>query len=146
MDALKEALQEAVYAANVDFECDILGSYRRGVPFSSDVDLAIWHKSFDGSKEQDALGKELLESVVQKLEDRGLVEKETELARGIKKYAVSTPFPLPRIADRALKSCSPHFRVLFAFPVTRTMVASMSAWPPIFRIRICCSVRPETRS
>ncbi|GAA5954542.1 hypothetical protein JCM8115_004619 [Rhodotorula mucilaginosa] len=87
MDALKEALQEAVYAANFDFECEILGSYRRGVPFSSDVDLAIWHKSFDGSKEHDALGKELLESVVQKLEERGLVEKENELARGVKKYA-----------------------------------------------------------
>lgn len=101
MDALKEALQEAVYAANFDFECEILGSYRRGVPFSSDVDLAIWHKSFDGSKEHDALGKELLESVVQKLEERGLVEKENALARGVKKYAVSNPFLTQRTAERA---------------------------------------------
>ncbi|GAA5867476.1 hypothetical protein JCM3774_002915 [Rhodotorula dairenensis] len=87
MDALKDALQDAVHAANPEFECEILGSYRRGVPFSSDIDLAVWHKDFDGSKEQDALGRSFLESIVQKLESRGLVEEENELARGVKKYA-----------------------------------------------------------
>lgn len=148
MDALKEALQAAVYAANFDFECEILGSYRRGVPFSSDVDLAIWHKSFDGSKEHDALGKELLESVVQKLEERGLVEKENELARGVKKYAVSAPFLITqRTADRAALNFRPRLlRVSFAFPVIRSMVALMSAWRRTSRTRTCCSVRPGTRS
>lgn len=146
MDALKEALQEAVYAANFGFECEILGSYRRGVPFSSDVDLAIWHKSFDGSKEHDALGKELLESVVQKLEERGLVKKENELARGVKKYAVSAPFLMQRTANRALNFRPPLLRVSFASPEIRTMVALMSAWRRISPTHTCCSARPVIRS
>lgn len=88
MDALRDALGKAVQTVDPTFEFEILGSYRRGVPFSSDIDLAVRHQSFIGSEGQEALGKSLLGSIIEQLEVEKLVRKEHELARGVKKFAV----------------------------------------------------------
>lgn len=45
MDLIKAAIESAVQKAKgKSMSCDILGSYRRGVPYSSDIDLVIRHK------------------------------------------------------------------------------------------------------
>ncbi|GAA6025529.1 hypothetical protein JCM8202_001224 [Rhodotorula sphaerocarpa] len=87
MDALKVELQETVRSVDPAFECEVLGSYRRGVPFSSDIDLAVRHPSFNGGADEEAKGKAMLESIIGQLEAKGLVKKENELMRGNKKYA-----------------------------------------------------------
>lgn len=47
MDAWGEAFKTALNAADPKFEGEILGSYRRGDPWSSDVDFVIRHKDYD---------------------------------------------------------------------------------------------------
>ena len=44
MNQLKIALEIAVNSADSNFQSEILGSYRRGVGFSSDIDLLVRHK------------------------------------------------------------------------------------------------------
>jgi hypothetical protein len=47
VDAWGEAFKTALTAADPKFEGEILGSYRRGDPWSSDVDFVIRHKDYD---------------------------------------------------------------------------------------------------
>lgn len=44
MESLKENLEKGARLADDQFESEILGSYRRGVAFSSDIDLLVRHK------------------------------------------------------------------------------------------------------
>lgn len=101
MDALKVELQETVRSVDPAFECEVLGSYRRGVPFSSDIDLAVRHPSFNGGADEEAKGKAMLESIIGQLEAKGLVKKENELMRGNKKYAVRD-FPSVSASSRQI--------------------------------------------
>lgn len=87
MELLRDALEKAVKAVDPSFECDILGSYRRGVEFSSDIDLALRHESFI-NKDDDVVADKLMKAVVAELEKRELIDPENTLMNGGKKYAV----------------------------------------------------------
>lgn len=87
MEKLKSALEDALKEVDPKFECEILGSYRRGVGFSSDIDLAVRHKSFT-DKDDEETSKPLIDSIVAKLEEEGLIERDNQLMLGPKKYAV----------------------------------------------------------
>ncbi|GAA6012661.1 hypothetical protein JCM10207_009072 [Rhodosporidiobolus poonsookiae] len=86
MEKLKLVLEKALQAIDPQFECEILGSYRRGVDFSSDIDLAVRHPSFVDKDDEEA-AKPLMASIVRYLEKHKLVEKENQLQFGPKKYA-----------------------------------------------------------
>ncbi|GAA5994352.1 hypothetical protein JCM5350_004295 [Sporobolomyces pararoseus] len=86
MEKLKVALETALKKAKNDFEMEILGSFRRGVGFSSDIDLAVRHKSFL-NKDDEATAKPLMAMIVKQLEDDGLIERENQLMLGPKKFA-----------------------------------------------------------
>ncbi|GAA5924967.1 uncharacterized protein JCM15063_005779 [Sporobolomyces koalae] len=86
MEKLKEALEDSLKRLDPEFECEILGSYRRGVGFSSDIDLAVRHKTFI-DKDQTSVSKPMMDSIVKQLEAEGLITKENELMLGPKKYA-----------------------------------------------------------
>lgn len=88
MDRLKDALELAVKAADPALECEILGSYRRQAEFSSDIDLAIRHKSFI-DKDDQATAEPLMAKIIDELEEFGLIKEENQLMSGWKKYAVS---------------------------------------------------------
>ncbi|KAL8278170.1 hypothetical protein RQP46_009343 [Phenoliferia psychrophenolica] len=91
MDSLREALESAVRAADPDFECEILGSYRRQATFSSDIDLVVRHKKVKGD-DQDA-SKVFLLKVLDVLEERQLILKEDQLTSGAKKYSGLVKLP-----------------------------------------------------
>ncbi|GAA5969606.1 hypothetical protein JCM3765_003447 [Sporobolomyces pararoseus] len=86
MEELKLALETALKKAKKDFEMEILGSFRRGVGFSSDIDLVVRHKTFL-NKDDEATAKPLMAMIVKQLEDDGLIERENQLMLGPKKYA-----------------------------------------------------------
>ncbi|GAA5871054.1 hypothetical protein JCM16303_001676 [Sporobolomyces ruberrimus] len=86
MEKLKSALEDALKEVDPKFECEILGSYRRGVGFSSDIDLAVRHKSFT-DKDDEETSKPLIDSIVARLEEEGLIERDNQLMLGPKKYA-----------------------------------------------------------
>lgn len=86
MESLREKLEECVAAADPRFECAILGSYRRGVDFSSDIDLVIRHKKL--KVDDPVLSKVLLFKVVAKLTAENLIVNEDQLTCGDKKYSV----------------------------------------------------------
>ncbi|GAA5901955.1 GTPase-activating protein CIN2 [Sporobolomyces salmoneus] len=86
MEKLKSALETALKKVDPKFECEILGSYRRGVGFSSDIDLAVRHKDFVGKDDEDT-SKPMMAAIVKQLEDEGLIEEENQLMLGPKKYA-----------------------------------------------------------
>ena len=78
-------------------QCAVLGSYRREVEFSSDIDLVIRHKKVKGDDSE--LSKEYLQEVVASLERRGLITKKNQLTFGAKKYSVSTEVLNDRAAN-----------------------------------------------
>jgi len=88
MEKLKSALENAIKQIDPHFECEILGSYRRGVGFSSDIDLAVRHRDFVDKDDEDT-GKVFINQIVQQLEEDGLIERENQLMLGPKKYAVN---------------------------------------------------------
>lgn len=88
MEKLKSALEAAIHEADPTFECEILGSYRRQATFSSDIDLAVRHKSFIGKNDEET-ADQLMEAIVSVLEGHKLLLKENQLMLGPKKYAVS---------------------------------------------------------
>lgn len=47
VDAWGDAFKKALAATDSKFDGEILGSYRRGDPWSSDVDFVIRHKDYD---------------------------------------------------------------------------------------------------
>ncbi|GAA5829038.1 hypothetical protein JCM11251_004104 [Rhodosporidiobolus azoricus] len=86
MEKLKVVLEKALKKIDPAFECEILGSYRRGVPFSSDVDLAIRHPKFV-DRDDEETSKPMMQAVVKYLEKHKLLEKDNCLMNGSKKYA-----------------------------------------------------------
>lgn len=86
MDSLSYELFSTIRSIDKKFECQILGSYRRGVDFSSDIDLAVRHPSFTDNGDEDT-AKPLMESIITALEDKQLVLPENQLMRGVKKVA-----------------------------------------------------------
>lgn len=87
MEKLKSALENAIKKIDPHFECEILGSYRRGVGFSSDIDLAVRHRDFI-DKDDEETGKVFVNQIVQQLEEDELIERDNQLMLGPKKYAV----------------------------------------------------------
>lgn len=57
MDAIAKEVFRAVKSADSENECEIVGSYRRGEPWSSDVDLVVRHPAFDGVSPYVAVSK-----------------------------------------------------------------------------------------
>jgi DNA polymerase/3'-5' exonuclease PolX len=92
MDLLRSALESAVAFADGRFESSILGSYRRGVPFSSDIDLVIRHELFIDADDAE-VSKPLMFKIIQSLTEAGLVKEEDALTRGPKKYSVRAATP-----------------------------------------------------
>ncbi|GAA5973278.1 hypothetical protein JCM11641_003048 [Rhodosporidiobolus odoratus] len=86
MEKLKTVLEKALQAIDPRFECEILGSYRRGIAFSADIDLAVRHPDFV-DKDDEATSKPMMQSIVKYLEKHKLIEKENHLMLGPKKYA-----------------------------------------------------------
>ena len=86
MEKLREALELAVKAADPNFECEILGSYRRRADFSSDIDLAIRHKSFVNKDDLETAAP-LIKKLVDELTEFNLIKTEDELMYGPKKWA-----------------------------------------------------------
>jgi DNA-binding HxlR family transcriptional regulator len=100
MEKLKSALEEALQKVDSKFECEILGSYRRGVGFSSDIDLAVRHKKFT-DKDDEEVSKPLMAAIIKQLEDDGLIDRENQLMLGPKKYAVRSHPTFPLEVDDA---------------------------------------------
>lgn len=86
MDLLRETLETRIHAVDPKFELQILGSYRRGIPFSSDIDLVVRHKKFVDAEDKE-IALELMDSVVECL--AGLIRGEDLITRGPKKFSVS---------------------------------------------------------
>ncbi|GAA6010881.1 hypothetical protein JCM11491_004580 [Sporobolomyces phaffii] len=107
MEKLKSALMAALREVDPKFECEILGSYRRGVGFSSDVDLAVRHPTFI-DKDDEETGRPLMDSIVRRLEDEGLVNPENQLMLGAKKYAGLMKLPGHRHYRRIDIRLAPH--------------------------------------
>jgi len=100
MEKLKSALENAIKQIDPQFECEILGSYRRGVGFSSDIDMAVRHRDFVDKDDEDT-GKVFINQIVQQLEEDGLIERENQLMLGPKKYAVRTQLLLACFDSRS---------------------------------------------
>ncbi|TNY23334.1 hypothetical protein DMC30DRAFT_32334 [Rhodotorula diobovata] len=86
VEKLQVALEKALAAVDSRFECEVLGSYRRGVEFSSDIDLAVRHPEFQ-DKDDEETSKALMGAIVDELEKQKLVSKDDQLMLGGKKYA-----------------------------------------------------------
>lgn len=82
---LEKEIKKVVSAAGSGFQMEILGSYRRGSAFCSDVDLVLRHKKY-ATKNQKEEGEKLLSQVVDQLEKHGLVKPEHKLASGASKF------------------------------------------------------------
>ncbi|KAK4704852.1 hypothetical protein P7C70_g1357, partial [Phenoliferia sp. Uapishka_3] len=87
MEKLRQKLEECVLTADSRFECSILGSYRRGVDFSSDIDLVVRHKLYNADNPD--LSKALLTKVVDALTAKKLIKPEDMLTNGAKKYSLT---------------------------------------------------------
>ena len=87
MNKLSAVLDASVKSADPKFQSDILGSYRRGVAFSSDIDLVIRHKAFNDADDLE-LAKKFMKKLITQLEDDGLVSEENAFTNGPKKYSV----------------------------------------------------------
>lgn len=99
MEKLKSALEAALADADPRFESEILGSYRRGVAFSSDIDLAIRHKKFVDADDVE-VSKPLMIKVLDSLKAHGLIKDEDTLTSGPKKFSVRV-FLLPWSGGRS---------------------------------------------
>ncbi|GAA6047698.1 hypothetical protein JCM3770_001725 [Rhodotorula araucariae] len=86
VEKLKAVLEKALAAVDPRFECEVLGSYRRGANFSSDIDLAVRHPDFR-DKDDEETSKLMMEQIVKYLEKHKLILKEDQLMLGGKKYA-----------------------------------------------------------
>ncbi|GAA5911045.1 hypothetical protein JCM8208_003968 [Rhodotorula glutinis] len=86
VEKLQAALEKAVAAVDPRFECEVLGSYRRGVDFSSDIDFAVRHPDFQ-DKDDEETSKALMGKIVAELEKQKLISKDDQLMFGGKKYA-----------------------------------------------------------
>ncbi|BGP37377.1 hypothetical protein JCM10449v2_001283 [Rhodotorula kratochvilovae] len=86
VEKLKKVLEKALAAVDPRFECEVLGSYRRGVDFSSDIDLAVRHPDFQ-DKDDEQKSKAMMAQIVQYLEELKLISKDDQLMFGGKKYA-----------------------------------------------------------
>ncbi|SCZ92655.1 BZ3500_MvSof-1268-A1-R1_Chr5-2g08073 [Microbotryum saponariae] len=89
MDELKarieDCLKSIVTGDEKLFEAELLGSYRRGLDFASDLDLAVRHPSFTDSEDKEK-ARRLLDRIVEALEASGLLANQYRLAHGDKKY------------------------------------------------------------
>ncbi|SGY67211.1 BQ5605_C004g02756 [Microbotryum silenes-dioicae] len=89
MDELKAeievCLKSIVTGDEKLFETELLGSYRRGLDFASDLDLAVRHPSFTDSEDKEK-ARRLLDQIVEALEASGLLANQYRLAHGDKKY------------------------------------------------------------
>ncbi|SCV72654.1 BQ2448_4191 [Microbotryum intermedium] len=89
IDQLKAGIQECLKSIDTGddtpFEAELLGSYRQGLDFASDLDLAVRHVSFTDNEDNDK-AKKLLDKIVQGLEASGLLATQYRLAHGGKKY------------------------------------------------------------
>lgn len=88
MEALSTAVSSVLASFDPTLENEILGSYRRGVAFSSDIDMVVRHKSFVDGDDADA-SKEWMERIVEALGKEKLVKEENLLTNGVKKFSVS---------------------------------------------------------
>ncbi|GAA5855600.1 hypothetical protein JCM3766R1_005367, partial [Sporobolomyces carnicolor] len=95
MRELASTLETTLARVDDKFECEILGSYRRGVGFSSDIDLAVRHKDFT-DKDDEATSKPMMTAIVRELEAQELVQEEHQLMFGPKKYAGLVKLPTHR--------------------------------------------------
>jgi hypothetical protein len=136
MEDLRSLILSTLKTVDPEFECEILGSYRRGIPFSSDLDVAIRHPSFV-EKDDEETAKPLLKSVVAHLEKEELLEKENALMLGAKKYAVRVLLEFSFTFAELTPSLDIR-RVSFAFPTTSTTAASTSASVPTRLTLTCC--------
>lgn len=93
MDLLREELETRIHSVDPKFELEILGSYRRGIPFSSDIDLVVRHKTFVDAEDKE-IALELMDSVVECLGAAELIRAEDLITRGPKKFSVSIFLPL----------------------------------------------------
>lgn len=48
VDAIATEVFRAIKQADPENQCEIVGSYRQGEPWSSDVDLVVRHPAFEG--------------------------------------------------------------------------------------------------
>lgn len=113
MDLLRAALESAVASADDRFESTILGSYRRGVPFSSDIDLVIRHELFVDANDAE-VSKPMMFKIIESMKENGLVKDEDALTHGPKKYSVrsSTDRNCSTDSDRAGIDQTPRPSVL----------------------------------
>ncbi|KAI5478507.1 hypothetical protein MNV49_005035 [Pseudohyphozyma bogoriensis] len=92
MEQLYETLEGILKAVDERFEFAMLGSYRRGVKFSSDVDMVIRHPKFTDETDEN-VGKALMTKIVDGLRQRELISKDDELANGPKRHATLIKLP-----------------------------------------------------
>jgi hypothetical protein len=128
MEKLRSSILSALKAIDPAFECEILGSYRRGIPFSSDLDVALRHPSFV-EKDDEATAKPLMRSVVAHLEKQGLLEEEHALMLGAKKYAVRLAFS-PSLFSFSLLSSLRFPLAVTSLPSNRSLTQSSSRIGP----------------
>ncbi|KAM0749966.1 Nucleotidyltransferase, partial [Meredithblackwellia eburnea MCA 4105] len=86
MEVLRKTLFDLVQKLDERFESAILGSYRRGVEFSSDIDLVLRHELYKEEDDEET-PVVLLTKVVEKLLGDGLIKEEDKLMFGKKKYS-----------------------------------------------------------
>ncbi|GAA5844830.1 hypothetical protein JCM9279_000009 [Rhodotorula babjevae] len=86
VEKLQAALEKAVATVDSRLECEVLGSYCRGVDFSSDIDFAVRHPDFQ-DKDDEEKSKAFMGKIVAELEKQKLVSKDDQLMFGGKKYA-----------------------------------------------------------
>lgn len=142
MRELASTLETTLARVDDKFECEILGSYRRGVGFSSDIDLAVRHKDFT-DKDDEATSKPMMTAIVRELEAQGLVQEEQQLMFGPKKYAVSPSSTLPSTPSLTVLSRT-YCRDSSSCPPIVTTDGSTSASLPTTRTRTCCSATRAT--
>lgn len=63
----RERISNIIADLNTGLQWELVGSYRRGVPLSSDLDVICWHPEVDGHKGHEERVKELLDSLVDRM-------------------------------------------------------------------------------
>ena len=113
MDQWKDKLMKSLAKLDPDYEGEILGSYRRGEPWSSDIDLVIRYKGFDGTDTD--MCETLLLRVVHHLRKARLLYDD-ELACGVKRWTglcrLSSKHVPRRLDIRLVPSKSYHCMLL----------------------------------
>ncbi|KAK9895679.1 Nucleotidyltransferase [Cystobasidium minutum MCA 4210] len=96
VDAIAKEIFRAIKQADAEHDAEIVGSYRRGEPWSSDVDLVVRHPAFEGGDED--VSKALLQNIVKGFKDIIVLDK--PLADGPKRYHTMVKLPGHRLARR----------------------------------------------